>query len=144
MAKHSGTTKAGGSGNPKGLTKSKGVLRSTEFSPNAKLSDFQDGGQFVNGGSWALTTKDGYQMLIDTENGYNEDYGSNGTLITMFVSTPSGGMSDTPLVTQFVQGTPFRESGGVNVYNNQDAVERAINNTMPYLAEQANKWKKNH
>lgn len=120
-----------------------GKIDGNEFSPFLRLSAFTDNGQMVNGGSYSIETSDGYTMTIDTENGYNENYGSTGTLINVYVTSPKGEVSP-PMGTSFVEGTPFRESGGRNVYSNEDAVERRINGSMPYYAELANRWKRNH
>lgn len=161
MGKGNGTTRASASNNPRGLYTvegrqiseqeflerytdfERGRINDTSFSRFSKLSDFSDNGQMVNGGSYTIETNDGYTMTIDTENGYNENYGSTGTLINVYVTSPSGEVSE-PMGTSFVEGTPFRESGGRNVYSNDDAVERRINGSMPYYAELANRWKRNH
>lgn len=116
----------------------KGQLRGNSFPSNAKMSQFE-GSTFVGGGSYSLSTKDGYTMSIDTENGYNDYYGSDGTTYTVYMQKGTG--SAEQIATGFVEGNSYRSSGGVNTYNNSSAVADKINKSMPYYSELANKWK---
>ena len=52
---------------------------------------------------------------------------------------PEGTGRETILTSTFVEGTPFRESGGREVYNNEEAIRRRIEGGMPYYVELANK-----
>ena len=164
MGKGNGSTRASSSGSPRGLNANytvngermtereflerytdyeQGRVHDTSFSRFSKLIDFNDEGQMVNGGSYSIETDDGYTMRLNLENGYNENYGSTGTLVTVTVTSPSGKTSE-PMGTSFVEGAAFRESGGRNVYANSDAVRQRIEGSMPYYAELANRWKRNN
>ena len=146
MSKGSGGNRKSSSSKPAavsgGATKlggGKGTLSGNTFPSDAKMSQF-DGDTFVNGGSYSLTTKDGYTMSIDTENGYNDFYGGDGTTYTVYMQKGTTGNPE-QISTGFVDGSGFRISGGVNTYNNSAVVADRINKVMPYLAELANKWK---
>ena len=145
MAKSSGTTKSVGSGSASGaraLGGGRGIASGNSFSATAKISQFE-GSTSMGGGYYSLMTKDGkYSMVIETENGYNEEMGANGTLITVGIRKGTGAVEN--LTNDFVEGSAYTESMGVNVYSNDNAVAKRINGSMPYYAELANKWiKKN-
>ena len=81
-------------------------------------------------------------MSIDTENGYNDYYGGDGTTYFVYMQKGTGNVEQ--ISTGFVDGSGVRISGGVNTYSNSAAVADRINKVMPYLAELANKWKAKH
>lgn len=148
MSKGSGGNRKSSSNKPAavsgGATKlggGKGTLSGKSFPADAKMSQF-DGYTFVNGGSYSLTTKDGYTMSIDTENGYNDYYGGDGTTYVVYMQKGTGNVEQ--ISTGFVDGSGVRVSGGVTNYSNSAAVADRLNKVMPYLAELANKWKAKH
>lgn len=124
-----GATKLGGG---------KGTLSGNTFPSDAKISQFE-GETFGSGGYYSLMTKDGYSMVIETSNGYIEEMGTTGTLVSCYVQKGTGELNW--LANVAVDGSPVRLSGGVNSYTNDSAVATKINNVMPYWAELANKWK---
>ena len=143
MAKGSGTTRGVGSGSAgaaRTLGGGKGIANGNSFSATAKISQFE-GSTSMEGGYYSLMTKDGkYSMVIETENGYNENYGADGTLITVGIRKGTGAVE--PLTNSFVEGNSYTESMGYKTYNNDSAVISRINGSMPYYAELANKWMK--
>lgn len=146
MEKGSGTTKsvgASGASAVRTLGGGAGVASGNSFSASAKISQFE-GDSSLDGGYYSLMTKDGkYSMVIETENGYNEEMGANGTTITIGIRKGTGSVEN--LTTSFVDaGSTYTESMGHEYFNNEADVARRINNSMPYYAELANKWiKKN-
>ena len=145
MAKGSGSTKsigASGASASRTLGGGAGVASGNSFSASAKITQFE-GDSSLGGGYYSLMTKDGkYSMVIETENGYNENYGADGTLITIGIRRGTGAVEN--LTNDFVEGSAYTESMGINVYSNDNAVAKRINGSMPYYAELANKWiKKN-
>ena len=96
MGKGSGGTKSGSSRNPNGvgggskLGGGKGVARGNSFSSTQKISGFE-GSASEGGGYYSLMTKDGkYSMVIETTNGYNSDYGADGTFIEVGIRKGTG------------------------------------------------------
>lgn len=131
MAKNSGSTKKSTSSSPKGLN------GGGNFPSNAKLSDFE-GSSFGSGGQYSLT-KGNFTMEIETDHGYNDDLEMEGTIIT--VSMKKGTGRSEIINSSFVEGAGLTSSMGQKTYNNNPVVKR-IENSMPYYAELANKWKK--
>ena len=141
MTKRTGGTRNAGS-NTTSATRTTNASNGG-FSSQAKLSSF-DGDSTMSGGYYTKETKDGkYSMVIETENGYNEAYGGDGTLISVGIRKGTGPVER--LTNSFVEaGTPYRESMGYTSYNNNTQVTEHINKSMPYYADLANKWiKKN-
>ena len=142
MAKGSGSTRtvgASGASAARTLGGGAGVASGNSFSASAKITQFE-GDSSLGGGYYSLMTKDGkYSMVIETENGYNEELGANGTTITVGIRKGTGGVEN--LTTSFVDaGSTYTESMGREYFNNEADVARRINNSMPYYAELANKW----
>lgn len=131
MGKGSGSTRKSTSSSPKGLTSGGG-----DFKSNTKMSDFT-GETFGSGGYYTLT-KGNYTMEIETDNGYNDERGMDGTTIT--VSMRKGTGKSEIIYNSFVEGAGYTESWGHRIYDNP--VAKRIEGSMPYIAELANKWKK--
>ena len=131
MAKGSGGTKYQGASSASAknntLGGGSGVARGNTFSAGATLNQFE-GDTSVGGGYYSLMTKDGkYQMVIETENGYSNEQGIEGTMVSVGIRKGTGAIEN---LTGF--------------YANSDSVANSVNKSMPYLAELANKWiKKN-
>ncbi len=146
MAKKSGGTRSVGSSSTSAsrtLGGGAGIASSNSFSASAKITQFE-GDSSLGGGYYSLMTKDGkYSMVIETENGYNEEMGANGTTILVGIRKGTGSVEN--LTTSFVEvGSTYTGSMGHEYFNNETDVARRINNSMPYYAELANKWiKKN-
>lgn len=149
MSKGPGTTKSVGSGSASAgrttgatLGGGSGVSESNSFSSNAKMSQFE-GSASLDGGYYSLMTKDGkYSMVIETENGFSNEYGVPGTMVTVGISKGTGPVER--LTGFYVEGGTYTESMGSTYYDNGKVVADKINKQMPYLAELANNWiKKN-
>jgi len=146
MAKGGGSTKttgASGASASRTLGGGTGIASGNSFNASAKIAQFE-GNSSLGGGYYSLMTKDGkYSMVIETENGYNEEMGANGTTITVGIQKGTGKVEN--LTTSFVDaGSTYTESMGLEYFNNDANVASRINNSMPYYAELANKWiKKN-
>ena len=124
MAKGAGTTRSGS------------ASASGDFGGSLKLSQFE-GSSFGNGGQYSLT-KGKYTLSIETENTTAED-GRRITTIDYYMQNGTG----TPerIYTDSVDRDDYRESMGVISSSNSN-VARRVESSMPYIAEQANKWKK--
>lgn len=150
MAKGSNSTRSSGASGTRSATISgggniseKGILRSNSFLPNTRLSDFE-GQSFGDGGYYTLTTSDSkHTMVIETTNGYDEEQGAQGTRIAVGIQQGLSGRVQN-LSSSFVEATPLRESGGRSYYDNDSKVAARVNSSMPYYAELANNWIKNH
>lgn len=142
MAKRNGGTRSTGSSGASAsrtLGGGAGIATGNSFSASAKITQFE-GNSSLGGGYYSLMTKDGkYSMVIETENGYNEEMGANGTTIMVGIQKGTGRVEN--LTTSFVDaGSTYTESMGLEYFNNDADVARRINNSMPYYAELANKW----
>ncbi|MBR1525133.1 MAG: hypothetical protein IJ640_00535 [Prevotella sp.] len=146
MGKGGGTTRSVGSGSASAsrtLGGGKGIASGNTFSANATIAQFE-GSTSLDGGYYSMMTKDGkFSMVIETENGYNEEYGTDGTIISIGIRKGTG--SVTNLTNSFVEaGSTYKESMGFQFMGNDAAVAARINGSMPYYAELANNYiKKN-
>lgn len=113
----------------------KGYSRSVTFPKDTKLSDF-DGQFFGNGGDFTLNLSNGAQMSISTTNGYNEEYGANGTLIYTSLKV---GKEERQVDTFFMENTNIQLANRGRLTDN-DGITRSINERMPYLIEVANNY----
>ena len=135
-AKNSGSTIA----NKSQIGGGSGVLKGDSFD-NMKLSDFQ-GQSFVSGASYTVSTKSGkYQMDVDLSNGYNSEYQTDGTTISISMRKTGDYRSEENIYNTFVEGTSSRTSGGVDVYRNyKEDSAKVLNNVMPYVKDLARNY----
>ena len=143
MAKGSGSTRtSAGKGNTS-FGGGKGTLSGNSFD-NMKASQFE-GSSFVNGGSYTLSTKDGkYQMTVDTEHGYNDEYGADGTSYTISMVKGTDYVGGEVISRGFIEGTGVTGSNGTTLYRTDTELKNTIDKLSPYLKERARNFMRNN